>query len=100
MEVSLKKVFSIVDGRLSTKIEDVYEMLEFIFSTKINTHEIPKYLELLESQMPLWYAEARLILMTVYSTVKDCDKENDFEYLMWFIDEYESDTIIKLEKLI
>ena len=31
MKVSLKKAFSLLDGRLSTEIGDVYEMLNYIF---------------------------------------------------------------------
>ena len=41
MRVSLKKAFTILDGRLSTKMDDVYEMLNFIFSENLYTHQIP-----------------------------------------------------------
>ena len=41
MKVSLKKAFSILDGRLSTEIGDVYEMLNYIFDQDFMTHQLP-----------------------------------------------------------
>jgi len=40
MKVSLKKAFSILDGRLSTEMGDVYLMLNYIFDEKFPTLEI------------------------------------------------------------
>ena len=38
MKVTLKKAFSILDGRLATEIGDVYEMLNYIFDEDFMRH--------------------------------------------------------------
>ena len=52
MRVSLKKAFTILDGRLSTKMDDVYEMLNFIFSENLYTHQIPTAMRKLKELNP------------------------------------------------
>ena len=52
MRVSLKKAFSLLDGRLSTNIGDVYEMLNFIFDDNFFTHQLPRAMDKLKEVNP------------------------------------------------
>jgi hypothetical protein len=83
MKVSLKKAFSILDGRLSTKIEDVYEMLNYIFDENFMTHQLPIAIRKLNEVNPEWFQNAKNIL----NDVKRTNNTDDFEELMTLIDE-------------
>lgn len=86
MKVSLKKAFSILDGRLSTKIGDVYEMFNYIFSDNLFTHQLPDAMRELIKNNPSWFSDAVSIIDEI-KKIKDTD---DFEELMKIIDsEYE-----------
>src|SRR5690606_4515821 len=52
---TLLQLFSIVDGRLSTNIDDVYHMLNHIFNTSFLTHELPGAMAKLKAARPLWF---------------------------------------------
>lgn len=82
MEVSLKKAFSILDGRLSTEIGDVYEMLNYIFDTSFMTHQLPTAMRTLKEQNPDWFKNA----VSVIDEIKKIEQTNDFEHLMKAID--------------
>lgn len=70
MRVSLKKAFTILDGRLSTKMDDVYEMLNFIFSENLYTHQIPT-------------------AMHAYVYANHYDEHTDDVYTSWQLNHYE-----------
>lgn len=95
MEVTLKQFFSIGDGRLSTKIEDVYQMLNYIFSENFYTHQIPTAMRRLKELNPKWFADA----VNVIDEIKSTEDTNDFTKLMKAIDNRYSDFTIKLEKV-
>lgn len=57
MKVSLKKAFSILDGRLSTEIGDVYEMLNYIFDANFMTHQLPTAMRKLKELNPKWFSD-------------------------------------------
>lgn len=82
MKVSLRQVFSIIDGRLSTKIEDVYQMLNYIFDANFYTHELPSAMKKLKEVNPTWYQEAKSII----DEIKHIENTNDFEKIMKVID--------------
>lgn len=95
MKVSLKKAFSIIDGRLSTNMDDIYEMLGFIFSRDLYTHQLPTALDKLKAANPEWFVNAKKLL----DDIKFIAGTNDFTALMSIIDDSYSDVIITLEKL-
>lgn len=95
MEVTLKQAFSILDGRLSTKIEDVYEMMNYIFDEKFMTHQLPSAMNELKKQNPKWFQNANSIL----NDVKRTNNTEDFEELMQLIDEGFPNYKIKLGKV-
>lgn len=83
MKVTLKKAFNIVDGRLSTNIGDVYEMLNYIFDANLYTHELPSAMRKLLEVNPLWFQKIK----SVIDDVKRTNNTDDFETLMKKIDE-------------
>ena len=95
MKVSLKVAFSILDGRLSTKIEDVYEMLNYIFDQRFMTHQLPSAMQELKKSNPEWFKKA----VKLIDDIKRVNRTNDFEELMCFMDEEFFDYTVKLEKL-
>lgn len=95
MEVTLKKAFSILDGRLSTKIEDVYSMLNYIFNDDLMTHQIPSAMTLLSDLNPEWFSESKQLL----NDLKHTNNTNDFSELMVLIDKGFPNYKIKLTKI-
>jgi hypothetical protein len=82
MKVSLKKAFSILDGRLSTDIVDVFEMLNYIFDDNFMTHQLPSAMRQLNEVNPDWFRNAKNIL----NDVKRSNNTDDFKELMDLID--------------
>ena len=82
MKVTLKKAFSIVDGRLSTEMGDVYEMLNYIFNDNLMTHQLPEALRVLKETNPDWFRAIQSIL----NDVKRTNNTDDFMELMELID--------------
>lgn len=72
---TLLQLFSIIDGRLSTNIEDVYEMLNHICDDNLMTHHLPTAMNYLKLKNPKWYqlVQARL------NTIKAWCNSNTFE---------------------
>jgi len=95
MKVSLEKAFSILDGRISTRIEDVYEMLNYIFDTKLYTHQLLDAMSVLIKSNPLWFSSGVALLEEVRS---DCGT-NEFEPLLKYIQENCMDYEVELEKI-
>jgi|SRR6185503_19373348 len=93
MKVTLKKAFNLLDGRLSTKMEDVYEMLNFIFSANFMTHELGEAFDKLIDLNPVWFSEGAYIIQQIVEEYKT----NDFAQLMKIIDENYSETFIQIE---
>ena len=82
MKVSLKKAFSILDGRLSTEIGDVYEMLNYIFDTNFFTHQLPTAMRTLQKKNPEWFQNG----VNIINDIKRTNNTNDFAQLMELID--------------
>lgn len=59
---NLQQLFSLVDGRLSTDIGDVYEMLNHICDDNLMTHHLPVAGKYLKEKCPTWLKEARIEL--------------------------------------
>lgn len=95
MKVSLKKAFSLLDGRLSTEIGDVYEMLNYIFDENFMTHQLPTAMRKLQEVNPKWFAEGVAFL----NQIKKEENTDDFKHLMNCIDYAYSEDVIELGKL-
>ena len=57
MKFTLKQLFSIVDGRLSTEMGDVYKMLNHITNDNLFTHHLPVAMDYVKKVNPDWYVE-------------------------------------------
>lgn len=79
---TLLQLFNVVDGRLSTNIDDVYDILNHVFNTSVWTHEIPAYMDRLKAARPLWFVVIESELDTLKRVYKD-----DFNTLMKVIKE-------------
>ena len=82
MKVSLKKAFSILDGRLSTEIGDVYEMLNYIFDANFFTHQLPTAMRTLQEKNPEWFQNG----VNIINDIKRTNNTDDFAQLMELID--------------
>lgn len=95
MEVTFKKAFSLIDGRLSTEIEDVIEMLNFIFSDNLMPHQLYIAIRKLKEVNPDWLSESVFRLNSLKLMTED-----NFESIIKFMDEKGfSEEIIILEKI-
>ena len=95
MKVSLKKAFSLLDGRLSTEMGDVYEMLNYIYTDNFMTHQLPTAMRKLEKFNPPWFADG----VSVIDGIKQANSTNDFQKLMTIIDNEFSAYEIELGKI-
>lgn len=95
MIVTLKTAFSLLDGRLSTEIGDVYKMLNYVFSENFMTHQLPPAMIKLKEVNPEWFADGKKLI----EDIKTKHQTNDFNDLMKIIDEFYSDRRIILEKI-
>jgi len=57
IKFSLLQLFSLVDGRMSTTIEDIVSMLNHICNAELMTHELPAALQALKTVNPSWLKE-------------------------------------------
>jgi len=95
MKVSLKKAFSIIDGRLSTNMDDVVEMMNYIFDESFYTHQLPTALATLQLISPEWYKNG----VDLINDIKYTNKTGNFEELMEIIDNNFSTHQIELFKI-
>lgn len=82
MKVSLKIAFSILDGRLSTDVGNVYKMLNHIFDAKLMTHQLPVAMKELKRINPEWFKNG----VGIINDIKRSNNTDNFEELMKLID--------------
>lgn len=74
-QFNLLQLFSLVDGRLSTTMDDVYLMLNHICDDEsLMTHHLPVAMDYIKEKNPTWLS----IVKNTYDTL-GCTKETDFE---------------------
>jgi len=95
MKVSLKKAFSLLDGRLSTELVDVNEMLNYIFDDNLMTHQLPTAMRKLKEVNPDWFSGAKSII----DGIKTVNKTDDFVVLINHIDKYFPTLEVELGKV-
>ena len=87
----MKQIFSIVDGRLSTRMEDIYNMLNAAFDDNFTTLALPIAMTRLKAINPPWFQQATKDINDIKDIIGD-----DFETLMAFIDEDFSDVFYEI----
>lgn len=87
---NLLQLFSLVDGRLSTTMDDVYSMLNHICNTDLMTHNLPVAMNYIKEKNPKWFKEIDQRL----TAIKARCQSNTFETVIGYIkdnvnDEYD-----------
>lgn len=54
---TLLQLFSLVDGRLSTSIDDIYDMLSHVCNESLMTHHLPVAMDYVKEKQPKWFTE-------------------------------------------
>lgn len=90
-QFTLLQLFSLADGRLSTEMGDVYEMLNHICDEDLMTHHLPVACDYVKEKAPKWYLEIKTKLNTigvqcpVKSEVTGKPERNHDQFL-WFME--------------
>ena len=94
MEFTLKQLFNLVDGRLSTEMGDIYTMLNHITGENLYTHHLPVAMKYVEKIKPAWYRMVKIKLDNIKWIVGD-----DFDELMDYIDEKYPNDVYDIPRL-
>ena len=78
---TLKQMFSIVDGRLATKMDDVYSILNIAADESLTNIALPIVMKRVQEIKPKWYIKAFEDLEHIKGKIG-----NDFETLMKHLD--------------
>jgi len=62
------QLFSIVDGRMSTKVDDIYDILDTATGHSLMTHSLPPARAYFVKTRPQWYLEAERKIKVVKDT--------------------------------
>lgn len=76
-------------------MEDIYEMLNYIFDENLMTHQLPTAIRKLKEVNPEWFRDA----VNFLNEVKAILQTDNFEELMSAIDSSYSDSEIELGKI-
>ena len=90
----IKQLFSIVDGRLSTSISDIQEILGVYCGRIVFTHEIPELIDDVKSAKPDWYMQAKGLI----DYIKWRNYTDNFGKLMDILDKDFSNVYIMVEE--
>ena len=81
MKFTAKQLFSIIDGRLSTSMDDVYTILNEAIGRSLHTLELTHAMDEVKAKNPPWFAQAQKDLEKIKEEVGD-----DFPTLMEYFD--------------
>lgn len=81
------QLFSLVDGRLSTNMDDVYLMLNHICDEDLMTHHLPVALDYIKEKKPKWFQE----LEQRITAIKARCQSNTFESVIGYIKDKAND---------
>lgn len=90
---TLKQLFGIVDGRLSTSISDIQSVFGVYCGRSVFMHELPELIDEVESAKPDWYMQARLLV----EYAKWINNTDSFMRLMDILDKDFSNVYIMVE---
>ena len=87
-QFNLLQLFSLVDGRLSTSMDDIYDMLNHILDEDLFTHHLPVAMRYIREKNPSWFKD---VADKIEAIKVEC-KSDDFEKLINFIKKHHNDT--------
>ncbi len=64
-QFTLLQLFSLADGRLSTSMEDVSNMLEHICDAELMTHHLPVAMDYVKNKNPQWLQDVKAKLESI-----------------------------------
>lgn len=80
---TLLQLFSLIDGRLSTTMDDVYDMLNHIMNTSLMTHHLGTANKYLKMKNPEWFHKAAALITEME---QECPiKERNMEQFAWMM---------------
>lgn len=94
-QYTLKQLFSLVDGRLSTTMNDVCEILNHVCDCDLMTHHLPVAMDYIIEKDPLWYKLVKGLLLSIEGEIKT----NDFLVFMEKIDSEYSEKVFDVPQL-
>ena len=94
-QYTLKQLFSLVDGRLSTTMNDVCEILNHVCDCDLMTHHLPVAMDYIIEKDPLWYKLVNGLLLSIEGEIKT----NDFLVFMEKIDSEYSEKVFDVPQL-
>ena len=92
---TLKQLFTIVDGRLSTSVSDIQRIFGVYCGRSVFTHELPELIDEVESAKPDWYMQAKGLI----DYIKWRNYTDDFVTLMDILDKDYSNVFVKVEPI-
>lgn len=88
-QFNLLQLFSLVDGRLSTTMDDVYSMLNHICDEEsLMTHHLPVAMNYIKEKNPKWFR----VIDQRLTTIKARCQSNTFETVIGYIKDNVNDT--------
>jgi hypothetical protein len=81
---SLKQLFAIVDGRMSTSMDDIYDILNHVCDTDLMTHHLPVAKNYVLSKNPSWVNDVSTLLKDIYNSCPI--KERNKDQFLWCMD--------------
>ena len=81
---SLKQLFAIVDGRMSTSMSDIYEILNHVCDTELMTHHLPIAKNYVLNKNPSWVGDVNALLKEIYDACPI--KERNKDQFLWCMD--------------
>jgi hypothetical protein len=65
------QLFSIVDGRMSTSVDDIYDILDTASGTSLMTHNLPTAADYFRKTKPEWYKKAETSIGNLKTSLGD-----------------------------
>lgn len=97
---TLKQLFAIVDGRLSTTMDDIYDVLNHVTDTSLMTHHLSVASNYLKEKNPKWFQDVdkRIkeierfcpVKSEVTGKVEHC--HDQFLWMMYYFDNRQNDS--------
>lgn len=83
-QFTLLQLFSIIDGRLGTTMDDVYEVLNHVCDDDLMTHHLPIASNYVKIKSPDWFVKGKNKLEEINAICPV--KERTQEQFLWVID--------------
>jgi hypothetical protein len=83
------QLFSIIDGRLSTTIDDVYDILNHVCNDELMTHHLPVAMDYLRYKNPKWFVKERARIEAIKARLNS----NTFETVIGAIKDKYNETV-------